>query len=161
MQNYYPNPPTPQDPQFAYDRNGNVVGVIQQQSQTTQNRMPDWWPRTQQQSPPQQQNRPAAIQGKWIGSPNDVVPMDVPQNGSIAIFPQEDLNVIFVKKWESNGTITTIPYIPNIQQEPQGPTPEQQFQASVQQRLSNMEQILVNLVNMWQTPTAENKEELA
>lgn len=165
MQNYYPNPPTP-NVMPIFDQYGNQVGVVPANNQPQQNRIgtPDWWPRNQQsvQSPPQQQQVPQqpqvpSMQGRWVKEEKDIVPMDIPQDGSVVVFPQTDLQVIYLKKWEGNGTITTVPFIPNISQEPKGPTPEQQFQASIQQRLSNMEQMLTSLIDIWKP--VENKEE--
>lgn len=165
MQNYYPNPPTP-NVQPVYDQYGNQIGLMPVQNQQ-QSRIgtPDWWPRNQQQviqQPVQQQNAPQqpqapSMQGKWVKEEKDIVPMDIPQDGSVVVFPQTDLQVIYLKKWEGNGTITTVPYIPNIPQQSKDPTPEEQFQMSVQQRLSNLEQMLVNLTNMWQPNDKEEE----
>ena len=165
MQNYYPNPPTP-NVQPVFDQYGNPVGYMPNNQPQNRIGTPDWWPKNQQNqqvyqqnSQPQQSQTPS-MQGKWVKAENDIVPMDIPQDGSVVVFPQTDLQVIYLKKWEGNGTITTVPYIPNIpQEEPKGPTPEEQFQLSVQQRLSNLEQMLVNLTNMWQPTPTENKEE--
>lgn len=161
MPNYYPNRPGQQP--MAYDQYGNPMydqygNPIVRTTNTNNSMMPDWWPRPQ--SPAnqnqQQSQQLSGLPGKWVGAEKDIVPMDVPQDGSIAIFPQQDLTVIFLKKWEGNGTITTVPYIPNVQTQ-SGPTPEQEFQASVQQRLTKLEQMLINLTKMWQPN--EDKEE--
>lgn len=165
MQNFYSNAPTPNSPppggQPLYDQYGNFVGYANGAPQPQQRiGTPDWWPRNQNQQQVQQQNpqpQTPAMKGKWVQNETDIVPMDIPQDGSVVVFPQTNLQVIYLKKWESDGTITTVPYIPNVPQEPKGPTPEQQFQANVDQRLSNMERILVNLMNIWQP--AEHKEE--
>lgn len=165
MQNFYQNAPTP-NYQPVYDQQGRQVGFMPVENQQNRIGTPDWWPKNQQnqqvyQAPVQQQNsqpQAPAMQGKWVKAENDIVPMDIPQDGSVVVFPQTDLQVIYLKKWEGNGTITTVPYIPNIpQQQPQGPTPEEQFQTSVQQRLTNVEQLLVNLTKMWQ-PSDEKEE---
>lgn len=166
MQNFYQNAPTP-NVQPVYDQYGNQVGVIPVQNQQNRIGTPDWWPRNQQnqviQQPIQQQTsqpQVPAMQGKWVKEEKDIVPMDIPQDGSVVVFPQTDLQVIYLKKWEGNGTITTVPYIPNIpQDQPKGPTPEEQFQISVQQRLTNMEQMLVNLVKIWQSTPDTNEGE--
>lgn len=166
MPNYYPNMPEPPNPpsyQQVYDQYGNPVGVVPVQPQ---NRIgtPSWWPRTQQpqqvyqqptqpQQPVQSQSpSPPGAVGKWVKSESDVVPMDIPQDGSVVVFPQTDLQVIYLKKWEGNGTITTVPYIPNVSQEQKGQTPEQQFQESVQGRLSNIERALDSLINYISQP---------
>lgn len=165
MQNFYQNAPTP-NVQPVYDQNGNQVGFMPIQPQQNRIGTPDWWPRNQQQpqqvyqQPAQQPPQPQvpSMQGKWVKAENEIVPMDIPQDGSVVVFPQTDLQVIYLKKWEGNGTITTVPYIPNVSQPQQGPTPEQQFQTSVQQRLTNMEQMLVSLVKIWQSTPDTNGE---
>ena len=169
MPNYYQNG-MPPNGQPIYDQFGNIIGYLPNSTANTLiNRnigTPDWWPRNQNpqviQQSVQQSQQPQALvmKGKWVGSEKDIVPMDIPQDGSVVVFPQTDLQVIYLKKWEGDGTITTVPYIPNVQQQPKTPTPEEQFQASVQQRLTNVEQLLVNLTNMWQPTTNETKEEM-
>lgn len=182
MQNFYPNAPTPNGTPL-FDQYGNLVGYsnnVQQQPQQPQsNRIgtPDWWPRNNQnqqvyQQAPQQQNsqpQTPAMQGKWVKAENDIVPMDIPQDGSVVVFPQTDLQVIYLKKWEGNGTITTVPYIPNVSQDSQPQVdPVQQFQETVNGRLSNIERALDALINAISQPApqlqptrgkAANKEE--
>lgn len=163
MQNFYQNAPTP-NTQAVYDQWGNQIGIMPVNNQPQQNRIgtPDWWPRNQQvqqQNPQPQQPQVPPMKGKWIASDKEIVPMDIPQDGSVVVFPQTDLQVIYLKKWEGDGTITTVPYVPNVAQNQQGPSPEEQFRSSVQQRLTNLEQMLANLLNMWQPATPKNEEE--
>lgn len=165
MQNFYPNAPTP-NVQPVYDQYGNQIGVmpVNQQGQQTRIGTPDWWPRNNQnqqvyqQRPQQQNSQPPtpAMQGKWVKAENDIVPMDIPQDGSVVVFPQTDLQVIYLKKWEGNGTITTVPYIPNVPQDSQPQVdPVQQFQDSVNGRLSNIERALDAIINAMSQPAPQ------
>lgn len=169
MQNYYMNRDVPstgsQEP--VYDRWGNIVGTMPAYPQQNRIGVPDWWPQGRQAvqqpiQPSAPQSQPQAqvpsMQGKWIKEEKDVVPMDIPQDGSVVVFPQTDLQVIYLKKWEGNGTITTVPYIPNVSQEQKGKTPEQQFQDSVQGRLSNIERALDSLITYISQPIQQPQQ---
>lgn len=48
---------------------------------------------------------------KYINSLEDVTPSDVPMDGSSSFFPLIDGSTIYVKHWNSDGTIETIKYI--------------------------------------------------
>lgn len=168
MQTFYPNQQQDQNqPQYVYDRSGTIVGVMQQpvanQSPMTMAQTPSWWPRNQQQvfqQPPQQNQRPQSppMQGKWIKEEKEIVPMDIPQDGSVVVFPQTDLQVIYLKKWEGNGTITTVPYIPNIPQDSEPKVdPMQQFQENVQGRLTNIERALDALIGYISQPAPQQQ----
>lgn len=161
MRNFYQNAPTP-DAIPLYDQYGNFVGYANNpQNQVQQNKIgtPDWWPRNQNQQqvvqPTAKQPQTPAMQGKWVKAENDIVPMDIPQDGSVVVFPQTDLQVIYLKKWEGNGTITTVPYIPNVTQETAKVDPMQQFQENVQGRLTNIERALDALIGALSQPAPQ------
>lgn len=50
--------------------------------------------------------RPSII-GKVVNKVEDVTPNDIPMDGSYGVFPLENHAMIFMKKWNSDGTITT------------------------------------------------------
>lgn len=119
--------------------------------------MPEWWPSSQQQNPQPRRPQVQALPGKYINSLQDIVPQDVPTDGSIGIFPQSDYAAIYLKKWDGNGTISTVKYIPDLP--PQGPTPEQQFQNDLQTRLAKIEESITYLTSLWQPQSDGKKEE--
>lgn len=53
-----------------------------------------------------------AIFGRPVGDASQIMPNDVPMDGSIAIFPLQDYSKIYAKQWTKNGTIETMCYIP-------------------------------------------------
>ena len=61
------------------------------------NRQPDY-----QQYQPQQFN---AINGKFIHTANEINVNDVPMSGSPAIFPLDDMSMIFVKNTENATSV--------------------------------------------------------
>jgi hypothetical protein len=52
------------------------------------------------------------LPGKIINSYNEITPNDVPMNGSVGVFLQSDYSCIYAKAWTSDGTITTVKYVP-------------------------------------------------
>ena len=75
--------------------------------------------------PPQQlTQQPRGIAGRMVGAPSEIVPNEVPMDGSVAFFPTSDGSAIFAKAWNPNGTISTVQYAPvgNDQPEEAGPT---------------------------------------
>lgn len=85
--------------------------------------------------------RPSYIPGKMISNPNDIVPLEVPMDGSAAIFPFSDLSCILLKAWGQDGTIKTFKFIPE-QIDSGEKKPEENFQETVLGRLDVIENIL-------------------
>lgn len=67
-----------------------------------------------------QQSQPGFF-GKMIQSPNDIMPGDIPMNGSPCFFPMQDGSAIFMKAWNADGTISTMRFLPE-QAAPKEPT---------------------------------------
>ena len=77
--------------------------------QNVQQRLP------QEQMQPQQVQQPAPMSGmvgKMVGRIEDIAPQDVPMTGAPAFFPKQDLSEIYVKSWNSNGTLDTVVFKP-------------------------------------------------
>lgn len=58
------------------------------------------------------------IAGKIVQSVEQVVANDVPMDGSVAVFPKQDMTEIYVKNWCADGTIRTLTYRPVQQDAP-------------------------------------------
>lgn len=70
---------------------------------------------TQEQMQPQQVQQPVPVSGmvgKMVGRIEDIAPQDVPMTGAPAFFPKQDLSEIYVKAWNSNGTLDTVVFKP-------------------------------------------------
>lgn len=91
------------------------------------------------QMPPQPLQQPRGIAGRMVGAPSEIVPNEVPMDGSVAFFPTSDGSAIFAKAWNPNGTISTVQYAPvgNDQPEEAGPT-----LADVLSRLDDLESLI-------------------
>ncbi len=77
--------------------------------QNVQQRLP------QEQMQPQQVQQPVPVSGmvgKMVGRIEDIAPQDVPMTGAPAFFPKQDLSEIYVKAWNSNGTLDTVVFKP-------------------------------------------------
>lgn len=77
--------------------------------QNVQQRLP------QEQIQPQQVQQPVPVSGmvgKMVGRIEDIAPQDVPMTGAPAFFPKQDLSEIYVKAWNSNGTLDTVVFKP-------------------------------------------------
>ena len=88
---------------------------------------------------PQPVQQPRGIAGRMVGAPSEIVPNEVPMDGSVAFFPTSDGSAIFAKAWNPNGTNSTVQYAPvgNDQPEEAGPT-----LADVLSRLDDLESLI-------------------
>lgn len=77
---------------------------------------------TQPQQPQQNQNDSQPVQPpsktdinepavRMISSPDEIKADEIPMNGSIRLFLQEDMNVIYGKRWTNNGVIENIRFV--------------------------------------------------
>lgn len=69
----------------------------------------------QQSIQPQQQ---AGLNGKVVQAVEQITANDVPMDGSIAVFPKQDMSEIYTKSWNADGTIRTIVYKPYTASQP-------------------------------------------
>lgn len=94
-------------------------GYNQQMQNPYQQRM-DFLQSYQQslQQPVQQMQVPIGLNGKIVPSVEVITANDVPMDGSIAVFPKQDMSEIYIKFWENNGTIRTIVFKPVLEADP-------------------------------------------
>ena len=50
--------------------------------------------------------------GKMIQAPTDIMPGDIPMNGTPCFFPMQDGSAIYMKAWSADGTINTMRFLP-------------------------------------------------
>lgn len=82
---------------------------------------PQYQPVFQPQAP--QTPRPQSIQGRMIGSLDEIQVQEVPTDGTVAWFPVADGSCVYGKRWTPDGNITTMRFVPEAQ-EPQAPKPD-------------------------------------
>lgn len=58
-----------------------------------------------------QEARPRTIPGRMIYSPDEIMPQEVPMDGSVSLFPMHDWSCVYGKWWTSNGQIQTVKFV--------------------------------------------------
>lgn len=69
-------------------------------------------PQTRQQPIPTQQI--ASIAGRVVQNEHEITPQEVSMDGSISLFPLADYSTIIAKQWNSDGTIKTLRFVPEV-----------------------------------------------
>lgn len=103
---------------------------------------------------------PAMLPGKFIRNEQDIRPNDIPGDGSVAFFPEENYNYIVAKGWNTNGDrMDTVRYVPEQRdnKEPQM-SQEMQLLQDTMQRLERIESMLV-ASGLFMEEKVETKEE--
>lgn len=54
----------------------------------------------------------SGVFGKMIQAPTDIMPGDIPMNGTPCFFPMQDGSAIYMKAWSADGTINTMRFLP-------------------------------------------------
>lgn len=98
-----------------YQNGYNPMLSPQQRLQQMEMQYPQFTQQNQfMQQPVQQQSQ--VIVGKIVNDVSNVSPNDVPMDGSVAVFPKNDMTEIYCKQWTANGTIQTVVYKPILEQ---------------------------------------------
>ena len=66
----------------------------------------------QSQFQPQNQISYGSITGRIVDNVNEITANDVPMNNDYSVFPKRDMSEIYCKRWNNNGTISTVVYKP-------------------------------------------------
>ena len=93
----------------------------------------------------QQLNRFQSIPGRLVNNLDEITPQEVPMDGSVSLFPQNDYSAIYAKTWTKDGTITTVKYVPE-QSQPAAPqkSPIEERLDRIDQRFDRLEKMLSN-----------------
>lgn len=106
-----------------------------------------------------QQQRISAIPGRMVQAENNIRPNDVPMDGSVALFPLQDMSCIYGKAWNTDGQIITVRYVPDQPQQPaQAEGAKEDPFAQVNSRLDGIEATLQKLLNPESTETVAEKK---
>ena len=103
---------------YGQNYNGYVPYPYQQQQRLD--------PVQQYQQPAQQmfsqqafQQPQPALNGRIVAAVENITANDVPMDGSVAIFPKQDMSEIYAKSWNADGTIRTVVYKPYTATQPE------------------------------------------
>lgn len=85
------------------------------------------------------------LPGKFIQNETDIRPNDVPGDGSVAFFPEENYNYIIAKGWNNQGDrMDVVKYVPEQRANPEPQvSPEMQMLQAIMQRQDRIEQMLI------------------
>ena len=99
---------------------------------------------TYQNSYVQQPSRFQSIPGRLVNNLDEITPQEVPMDGSVSLFPQQDYSAIYAKTWTKDGTIATVKFVPeHPQMEPQKSPLEERLDR-IDQRFDKLEKMLSN-----------------
>lgn len=94
------------------------------------------------------QNRLAypPLQGHEIQAEEDILPKDVPMDGSAGWFPAQNLQFVVMRRWNKQGTFDTVLYVPYQpeapQKQPESSTSLDDFMAAINARFDKIEKVL-------------------
>lgn len=84
----------------------------------------------------QRPTMPAMIPGRFVANADEITPQEVPMDGSVSLFPQNDYSCIYAKTWTKEGTIATMKFVP---EQPQN---AEQQKSPLEIRLDSIDQRL-------------------
>lgn len=105
----------------------------------------------------QNQNR-IPIFGRMIGNVSEIVPNEVPMDGSVSFFPQSDYSCIYAKKWNTDGTIQTIKFVPVVDDNPTE-TSINDFNTALASDISDISNRLEKIEKLLSTRTSRSTKE--
>lgn len=103
--------------------------------------------------------RPRTIPGRMIYSPDEIVPQEVPMDGSVSLFPMHDWSCVYGKWWTSNGQIQTVKF---VLEQPKKEIDESAASLSdISARLEKVERYLFKNKHKNNRPAAQNQNAVA
>ena len=85
---------------------------------------------------------PSMLPGRQVANADEITPQEVPMDGSVSLFPQNDYSAIYAKTWTKDGTIATLKYVP---EQPQAAAPQK---SPIEERLDKIDQRFDHLEKM-------------
>lgn len=82
------------------------------------------------------------IPGRLVNSVDEITPQEVPMDGSVSLFPQNDYSAIYAKTWTKDGTIATVKYVPEPNQAAPQKTALEARLDKIDQRFDKLERML-------------------
>lgn len=92
----------------------------------------------------------SGLTGRIIQTENEITPNEVAMDGSVSLFPLGDYSAIIAKQWNANGTISTIKYVPVVENEDGKdvePSKLDTLSEQVNKRFDDIERLLTNRNN--------------
>lgn len=105
--------------------------------------------------------RPApGLQGRFVTNGEEITPQEVPMDGSVGLFPQNDYSCIYAKQWTKDGNIQTVRYVPEqvtpVQTDQK--TPLEEHLDRIEEKLEALDKKLNRQKNYQKRPYPKKKE---
>ena len=103
--------------------------------------------------------RPAMIPGRLVANADEITPQEVPMDGSVGLFPQNDQSCIYAKQWTKDGNIQTVRYVPEqpaVQTDQK--TPLEEYLDRIEEKLEALDKKLNRQKNYQKRPYPKKKE---
>lgn len=84
----------------------------------------------------------SSIPGRTVNNLDEITPQEVPMDGSVSLFPQQDYSAIYAKTWTKDGTIATVKYIPEQPQMTPQKSPIEERLDKIDQKFDRLEKML-------------------
>lgn len=84
-----------------------------------------------------------AIPGRFVNSPSDISPNEIPTDGTLCLFPKSDYTCVYARQWGQNGIIEAT-FVPENRELPQQTIVQQPTVdlSEIKERLDNIEKAL-------------------
>lgn len=93
-------------------------------------------------SNPSQFAQMLSFPGRYISNTNEISPQEIPNDGTICLYPSKDLQSIWLKAFNKMGKLVTVRYIVDPDQKPEEEPLD--TQAQIFEKLSKIEEMLAN-----------------
>lgn len=106
----------------------------------------------------QQPQNPNAVGMNWrfVNSPDEVLPAEIPMNGAIGVFVASDLSAVYLKQWNRQGGIDTVVYQVQKPELPVDITKQRETSPEFQQIMVRMDEMMDLLDTMRQPQPSSN-----
>lgn len=100
------------------------------------------------------------LQGRIVHQVEEITPQEVPMDGSVGLFPQNDYSCIYAKQWTKDGNIQTVRYVPEqvtpVQTDQK--TPLEEHLDRIEEKLEALDKKLNRQKNYQKRPYPKKKE---
>lgn len=94
-----------------------------------------------------QPQRPSGIPGRVVNDVNEVTPNEISMDGRVSLFPTNDYSCIYAKAWNSDGTISTVKFVPEpVPEAPQANANSSLDLTPIMERLDKIDKQLAELL---------------
>lgn len=117
---------------------------------------PTW--NNQQTAVPNYVQQPSMIRGRVVKDQSEILPNEIPMDGTISFFPKSDGSEIYGKAWTSNGTIQNFRFVKAEEIQNGNTMNDQSISQQILDKLNKIENTLSNRQNFKQSNSNQKKE---